>query len=52
MRTKNILISSFTVDPERDSVGKLKIYAEKHGIKSGWIILTGDKNKFVPVCEK
>jgi protein SCO1 len=40
---KNVLISSFTVDPERDSVGRLKDYAEKHGIKSGWILLTGDK---------
>lgn len=40
---KNVLISSFTVDPERDSVGRLKAYAENHGIKSGWIFLTGDK---------
>jgi protein SCO1 len=40
---KNVLISSFTVDPERDSVGRLKAYAESHGIKSGWIFLTGDK---------
>jgi protein SCO1 len=42
-RSKNVLISSFTVDPERDSVGRLKAYAEKFGIKSGWILLTGDK---------
>jgi protein SCO1 len=40
---KNILISSFTVDPERDSVGKLKTYADKHGIKTGWFLITGDK---------
>jgi len=38
-----ILISSFTVDPARDSVGKLKAYADKHGIKNGWFLLTGDK---------
>jgi protein SCO1/2 len=40
---KNVLINSFTVDPERDSVGKLKTYADKHGIKPGWFLLTGDK---------
>jgi protein SCO1 len=40
---KNVLISSFTVDPERDSVGRLKEYAEMHGIKAGWFLLTGDK---------
>jgi protein SCO1 len=40
---KNVLITSFTVDPERDSVGRLKSYAEKQGIKPGWILLTGDK---------
>ena len=40
---KNVLISSFTVDPERDSVGRLKAYAEKQGIKPGWFLLTGDK---------
>jgi protein SCO1/2 len=40
---KNILISSFTVDPERDSVGKLKLYADRMGIGSNWHLLTGDK---------
>jgi protein SCO1 len=40
---KNVLINSFTVDPERDSVGKLKSYADKHGINSGWFLITGDK---------
>lgn len=40
---KNILISSFTVDPERDGVGKLKIYADRTGIGSNWHLLTGDK---------
>lgn len=42
-RPKNVLISSFTVDPERDSVGRLKAYAAMHGIKLGWFLLTGDK---------
>src|SRR5450432_552044 len=40
---KNIMIYSFTVDPERDSVGKLREYAGKNGIKSNWFLLTGDK---------
>ena len=40
---KNIIISSFTVDPERDSVGKLKIYADRLGIGSNWHLLTGKK---------
>jgi protein SCO1 len=40
---KNILISSFTVDPERDTVGKLKNYAARMGIGSNWHLLTGEK---------
>ena len=42
-KLENVLISSFTVDPQRDSVGKLKNYADKHGIQEGWLLLTGDK---------
>ena len=41
--SKHVFINSFTVDPERDSVGKLKIYADKHRITDGWSLLTGDK---------
>jgi protein SCO1/2 len=41
--SKHILINSFTVDPERDSVGRLRAYSEKHGIHSDWFLLTGDK---------
>jgi protein SCO1/2 len=40
---KNVLISSFTVDPDRDGVGKLKSYADQHDVKSDWFLLTGDK---------
>ena len=43
--SKNVLINSFTVDPERDSVGKLKTYADKYGIQRGWFLLTGEKIK-------
>jgi len=41
--TKNVMISSFTVDPERDNVERLKEYAEKKGVKTDWLLLTGDK---------
>jgi protein SCO1/2 len=41
--SKNIIINSFTVDPERDTVGKLKSYAERFGISGNWFLLTGDK---------
>lgn len=40
---KNILICSFTVDPERDSVGKLKTYADRMGMGANWHLLTGEK---------
>ena len=40
---KNILIVSFTVDPERDSVQRLKEYADQFGICRNWHLLTGDK---------
>ena len=40
---KNVLISSLTVDPDRDSVGKLRSYAEHMGVKSKWLLLTGEK---------
>lgn len=40
---KNLLITSFTVDPERDSVGRLREYAAKFEIKGAWHLLTGDK---------
>jgi protein SCO1/2 len=43
LNSKKVLINSFTVDPARDSVGHLRAYADKHGIKSDWHLLTGDK---------
>jgi protein SCO1 len=40
----DILINSFSVDPQRDSAGQLKKYAEKFIINSAnWQLLTGDK---------
>lgn len=41
-----ILAKSISVDPERDSVGRLKWYAEKFGVNSAnWQLLTGDKKE-------
>lgn len=39
-------IMSFTVDPETDSVGQLKKYAQDNDVNSNvWQLLTGDKKK-------
>ncbi len=40
----NVKIVSFSIDPERDSIKALKIYADKMNAISGkWYFLTGDK---------
>jgi protein SCO1/2 len=42
----NIIINSFTVDPERDSVDRLKKYAQQFGVKTNnWNFLTGNKRE-------
>ena len=42
----NILLVSFTVDPERDTPEALKDYAEMYNASaSRWLFLTGDKEK-------
>lgn len=38
-----LLITSFTVDPERDSAAQLKSYATKMDLQKNWLLLTGDK---------
>lgn len=41
-----ILLNSFSVDPEHDSVSQLKKYAKKFGINTkNWNLLTGDKKE-------
>ena len=48
-----LLIQSFTVDPERDSVGQLADYArqfEVHGDQ--WRLLTGDKKEIYRLARK
>lgn len=38
-----LLLNSFSVDPGRDSVGRLKAFATQFGIGNNWHLLTGNK---------
>lgn len=49
---KELLLTSFSVDPERDSVDQLKIYAEKMNIQGNWLLLTGDKKEIYKLARK
>jgi protein SCO1 len=49
---EEILINSFSVDPERDSVAQLKAYAQKLDIKNNWQLLTGDKKEIYKLARK
>lgn len=40
---KDILICSFSVDPQRDDVAALNAYSRKFDIRHNWSLLTGDK---------
>lgn len=43
---------SFSIDPKRDSVGRLKEYAENLGIQSEkWHLLTGDKDQTMEIAD-
>jgi len=48
----NLLITSFTVDPERDSAGQLAAYAKKMDIDKNWLLLTGDKKELYRLARK
>lgn len=49
---KDIVLYSFSVDPERDSVGRLREYADKFGIKANWHLVTGDKKELYRFARK
>jgi protein SCO1 len=49
---KDILISSFSVVPERDSMQVLKKYAKKHDIAHNWLLLTGNKKDIYLLARK
>ncbi len=48
----NLMINSFSVDPERDSVSQLKSYAGKFNIKGEWNLLTGNKKELYKLARK
>ena len=48
-----VLINSFTVDPERDSVQQLAAYAERFSVNCHhWKLLTGDKKEIYKLARK
>jgi protein SCO1/2 len=40
-----LLIQCFSVDPERDSVSQLRLYAERMDIQQNWQLITGSKKE-------
>ncbi|MDB5252613.1 MAG: hypothetical protein JWP27_1782 [Flaviaesturariibacter sp.] len=48
----NLLLASFTVDPERDSTGRLRSYASQSAIGGSWQLLTGDKPQLYRLARK
>ena len=49
----NILFISHTIDPENDSIPRLKSYAENIGADSKkWFFVTGDKDKIYSLAEE
>jgi protein SCO1/2 len=49
---KKVAIASFSVDPERDSVERLRHYAEQVGVKGDWMLLTGNKKQLYRFARK
>ena len=49
---KELMITSFTVDPERDSAAQLAAYAKKMDISNNWLLLTGDKKELYRLARK
>lgn len=49
---EDLLLNSFSVDPERDSVERLKAYARQFGINGNWNLLTGSKAAIYTLARK
>lgn len=49
-----VRILSFTVDPETDTVARMKVYAERHGLTDDkmWHFLTGKKEELYALARK
>ncbi len=43
---------SHTIDPERDTVEKLKEFTERHTIKENWYFVTGHKDSIMSIAKK
>jgi protein SCO1/2 len=41
---RDVFMYSLTVDPENDTPGALKAFAERHGVQPGWLFLTGTRD--------
>ncbi|HVG17042.1 MAG TPA: SCO family protein [Chitinophagaceae bacterium] len=48
----NLIITSFTVDPERDSVAQLQQFAQKFDVGGNWHLVTGDKKELYKLARK
>ena len=48
----NLQINSFTLDPLRDSVQRLRTFARLYEIKGDWNLLTGDKIELYRLARK
>lgn len=52
-KDSDVVLLSFTVDPQNDTPARLKAYAEKHNaIKGKWYFLTGDKNEIYKLANE
>ena len=49
---EKLQFTSFSVDPERDSVPQLKAFAKRFGIRQNWDLLTGDKTVIYTLARK
>lgn len=44
-----VAFAAVTVDPERDTVGKVKSYSDGYGMTDKWLFFTGAKSDLAPV---
>ena len=49
---EELMINSFTVDPERDSVGQLLEFATRMDIQKNWQLITGSKKDIYKLARK
>jgi protein SCO1/2 len=49
---EDLLLNSFSVDPERDTVQRLKAYADQFGVSANWNLLTGPKTDIYRLARK